>query len=76
MRRIKTAAEREAQQERNQNRYERIHAEVTEQRRAEWAEEFGADAGEFQFPALGEYTSRLIHEETVRRIALEFEEDG
>lgn len=50
--------------------YSEVHAEVTEQRRAEWAEEFGPDADEFEFPALGELTARLIHEETVRRIAL------
>lgn len=61
----RTAAQREAAQERYNNRYERIYHEIEDQLRAEWVEQSAGDLG--PVPPMGQ----RIHELTVARIAQE-----
>jgi hypothetical protein len=67
--RPRTAADREAAQERYDNRYERISGEVEAELRAEWDEQSVGDFGPYK------PNHTRIHEITVARIAQESDYD-
>jgi hypothetical protein len=65
MRRIIPAAQRQAAQERADELYERVSAEVEDEMRAEWERHFGKDNPTFPFTP----HPQTIHAVTVSRIA-------